>query len=272
MSKELTAIYFRWLNQVAEDPELPSAAFKLAFVYQQHISSDKMKAFAGQKRLAAAVSVSERSIRTLTKLLKDRGHLDVETNHGPNQTNVCRLVLNRKSASSFANEIAFIFLTAINGNEEAGFLINEEVERTKRGNFASENRKPASDKLLLNHSSNQERAPRDRPKRPSGGVAMPPCSIPCLIPEIRTPAVAQALGGLGAALEARIGPDHARSWFGKASITDVAGDTLTLELPSKYGVARVQSDYQAAVVACCSALVPTIKFVRLVVASQGTAT
>jgi hypothetical protein len=158
MSKELTTIYFRWLNQVAEDPMLPGSAFKLAFIYQQHVSSDHMKAFAGQTRLAEFVGVTERSIRSLTKLLKDRGHLDVETNHGPNQTNVCRLILNRKSASSLSLEIQMAFLKPVGPNEEAGFLINEEAERTKIGKIEFEKRKPASDKLLLNHSCNQDSA------------------------------------------------------------------------------------------------------------------
>ena len=203
MSKELTAIYFRWLNQVGEDPELPAAAFKLAFVYQQHVSSDHMKAFAGQKRLAECVGVSERSIRTLTKLLKDHGHLDVETNHGPNQTNVCRLILNRKSASSFSEDVWRTYLRPIGPNEEAGFLINEEVERTRIGKIEHEKRKPASDKLLRNHSSNQ---------RP----ALPPCSIPCLIPVAREPSIAKALGSLGPRLEARIGAPGMRVDRGSA--------------------------------------------------------
>jgi hypothetical protein len=274
MSKELTAIYFAWFRQVVEDEALPAAAFKLAFVYQQHMRSDHMKAFAGQARLAKAVGVSARSIRTLTKLLKDRGHLDVETNHGPNQTNVCRLILNRKTASSFGYEVHSVFLTAINGNEEAGFLINEEVERTKRGNFASENRKPASDKSLLNHSYNQERPRGGRQKRPRtgvGGERLPPCSVPCLIPHARPPAIAEALGSLGAKLEARIGAGHAQSWFGKSTITDVAGDTLTLEVPSKFIAAHIRSNYHADLLACCSALVPSIKLVRMVVAASPAA-
>ena len=253
MSRELTSIYFAWLKQVGEDPQLPAAGFKLAFVYQQHVNSDHMKAFAGQKRLAECVGVSARSIRTLTKLLKDRGHLDVETNHGPNQTNVCRLVLNRKSASAFSGDVRSAYFRAIDGNEEVGFLINEEAERTKRGNLASEKRKPTSDKLSRNHSSNH--------------APLPPCSIPCLIPTRgREPAFADALGSLGASLEQRLGANVARSWFGKAVITDVVGDTLTIELPSRFVAERVRSDYQPALLACCSALIPSIKAVRMVAA------
>jgi hypothetical protein len=92
-----------------------------------------------------------------------------------------------------------------------------------------------------------------------------PCLIPCLIPSrANAPAVAEALGALGARLEARLGVDKARSWFGKATITDVVGDTLTLELPTRFIADRVRQDFEPDVLACCSALLPNIRAVRMV--------
>jgi chromosomal replication initiation ATPase DnaA len=73
-------------------------------------------------------------------------------------------------------------------------------------------------------------------------------------------------GSLGASLEQRLGTDVARSWFGKAVITDVVGDTLTIELPTRFIAERVRSNYEPALLACCSALVPAIKAVRMVAA------
>jgi hypothetical protein len=52
-SKELITLNFAWFRQIAEDDTVPAAAFKLAFVYQQHMGSDQVKAFAGQARLDA---------------------------------------------------------------------------------------------------------------------------------------------------------------------------------------------------------------------------
>jgi hypothetical protein len=89
------------------------------------------------------------------------------------------------------------------------------------------------------------------------------------IPSAREPAIARALGSLGGELAARIGHDHFRSWFGKAAITDVFGDTLTLELPTRLSAERVRFDYGPAVLACCTALVPTVKFIRVVVAAKA---
>ena len=199
--------------------------------------------------------MSERQIRSLTKLLKDRGHLKVETNHGPHQANVCRLILNRKSASSFIEEVRRVFLSPVDPNQEAGFLINEEKERTKRGSFQQEKRKPASDKLLKNHSSNQ--------------TSRPPCSLECLIPSrAREPAIADALGSLGAQLQARLGADRATSWFGKTAVLDVVGEVLTLQAPDKFVADRIRQDFDRELLACCAALLPQIEVVRIVAAGE----
>jgi hypothetical protein len=66
----------------------------------------------------------------------------------------------------------------------------------------------------------------------------------------------------------RIGSERARSWFGKAAI-DVVGDTLTLELPTKFIADRIRSDFETDLLACCAALVPHIKFVRMVAANAS---
>jgi hypothetical protein len=66
----------------------------------------------------------------------------------------------------------------------------------------------------------------------------------------------------------RIGSERARSWFGKAAI-DVVGDTLTLELPTKFIADRIRSDFETDLLACCAALVPHIKFVRMVAAKPA---
>ncbi|KYH01712.1 hypothetical protein SE91_27395 [Bradyrhizobium sp. DOA1] len=83
---------------------------------------------------------------------------------------------------------------------------------------------------------------------------------------MREAAIAEALGSLGASLERRLGPDVARSWFGRASVVDVVGETLTIELPTKFITDRVRQDFELDALACCSALVPSIKAVRFVTA------
>jgi hypothetical protein len=89
------------------------------------------------------------------------------------------------------------------------------------------------------------------------------------IPSAREPAIARALGSLFTKLESRLGADRARSWFGKAAITDVAGETLTLELPTKFIADRVRQDFEFELLECCSALVPSIRTVRLVPANAA---
>jgi hypothetical protein len=42
-----------------------------------------------------------------------------------------------------------------------------------------------------------------------------------------------------------------------STIADVIGDTLTLELPNKFIADRVRTDFEPALLACCTALLPT---------------
>ena len=64
----------------------------------------------------------------------------------------------------------------------------------------------------------------------------------CVLTVQNRKAIGEALGSLGAELEARLCPDRARSWFVKAAITDVVGETLTLELRDNFFVDRVGQD------------------------------
>lgn len=133
---------------------------------------------------------------------------------------------------------------------------------------------PLEDGKTNGHSPFAQKRRTETPKKAnaSGRKGEPPFVhdpfISLEIPSAREPAIARALGSLSGKLAARIGLDHFRSWFGKATITDVAGDTLTLELPTKFIADRVSQDYQPDVLACCSALVPSIRAVRLVVAAS----
>jgi hypothetical protein len=236
MSKETTAIYFAWFNQIAEDPTQSPAAFKLAFAYQQHINNDTGAAFVGQEKLASMVGVTDRTVRTLTEQLKAGGHLLVDVNHGPKQANLCRLVLNRKSASGLEPSIRKFLKPVIDGEPEAGFLINPEVSRIKTGSLAQQKRKQASDELSSNHDSS------------SSGAA--PSS---------------ALGALEPIIQARIGRARFSSWFGQALITNVTSDVLTMEMPNKFIRDRVAQDFESDLLACCRSQHPTIQRVTLVV-------
>jgi len=99
-----------------------------------------------------------------------------------------------------------------------------------------------------------------------------PFLIPSNIPSrAREPALAEALGSLGASLVAKIGPDKARSWFKDAEVIDIDAATVTLRLPNSFLAAKVRSDFEPDLLVCCSALVPTIKAIKIVVATEAAA-
>jgi hypothetical protein len=104
MADQFTADQFAWLNQVAADHDLPSAAFKLAYIVGRHVNREKGCAWPGQESLARAIGTTVRTVRSLTENLIAQGHLDVEVHRGRGLTNVYRMLLKGKPASAFAAE------------------------------------------------------------------------------------------------------------------------------------------------------------------------
>lgn len=71
---------FVWLGQTADDPRLTPAAFKLAWIIGQYINRQTGEAWPSQQTLAKRLCMTKRAIRTLTRALRETGHL--ETNDG----------------------------------------------------------------------------------------------------------------------------------------------------------------------------------------------
>jgi hypothetical protein len=89
--------------------------------------------------------------------------------------------------------------------------------------------------------------------------------IPFNIPlGAREASLAEPLASLGASLVARIGAAKAEAWFKGAEVTAVSSDTVTFQLPDKFRAAKVRSHFESDLLACCAALVPTIKAIKFV--------
>lgn len=129
MADEFTRDHFRWLLQVSEDSAIPATGFKLAFHFGQHFNRETGEAWPSQRTLAGLVGVSARSIRTLTDLLVERGHLEVRPHRGPNSVNVYRA--KRKSASAAIDEQRKPASGSENGEAEVSF--RTETEQRKFG-------------------------------------------------------------------------------------------------------------------------------------------
>ncbi len=112
---------FRWLAQVVADKRLRSAAsIKVAFAIGQHVNRKTGEAWPSRAVLAAAVSLSVRSVQTGLNELVNAGHLTITSGRGRHKVNVYRVILkslengkqaspldeqeNRKHTSSFEPE------------------------------------------------------------------------------------------------------------------------------------------------------------------------
>ena len=76
---------------------------------------------------------------------------------------------------------------------------------------------------------------------------------------------------LGGRLALRLGRPVAWSWFDGAAVVDVVDETITMRFPTKFKATRVKNEYELALLACCSALVPSIKRVIFTTAARKAA-
>lgn len=237
MADTFTARKLWCLDQVVRDKRATHFDFRFAYYIASVTDRATGEARFKQVTAAAALGVTRRAIQLSADRLKALGHLDISFSPGRTHLNGYRLSLEKANVGSPLEE-----------------------EKANNGT-------PFSDGKGEQRDHKRRTTRHEKANRHSHQSI--PCFIPCLFPSrAREPAIAEALGSLGAALEARIGADEARAWFGQASISDVAGDVLTIELPTRFIRSRVQTEFHQDLLVCCSSLLPRIRQVKLVAVSE----
>src|SRR5205807_579479 len=74
------------------------------------------------------------------------------------------------------------------------------------------------------------------------------------------------LGGFAAAIQARIGAQHFESWFGKAALVGIEGQTVTLAAQNKYFADHIKNFFGGTVVECFKAAHPEVQRIETIVA------
>jgi len=82
VADDFTRRQFLWLDQVAGDPTVTAAGFRLAYLIAKHINRSTGDAWPSQPLLATEARLSVRSIRDLTDQLEAAGHLKITGSHG----------------------------------------------------------------------------------------------------------------------------------------------------------------------------------------------
>jgi hypothetical protein len=77
VSAKFTRSVFVWLDQVVGDKDLPSSAFKVAYVIAQSINEETGEGFPGTKKIAARIAMSQPTVIAMVRQLQVSGHLGV---------------------------------------------------------------------------------------------------------------------------------------------------------------------------------------------------
>ena len=231
MEKDFTAQKLNLLDRALVDPRLTDQDYRvLAYIAQ---AVDRETGLARRKQAVIQEALSKKSVRGIQislGRLADCGYIKFETKDGGTYVNAYRLLLEKANDGSSSDDRK--------AKEDSPFWKKRRTETPKKANGSAEKSEPSF-------------------------VQDPFISLD-VSSRAREPATAKALGSLPALLASRLGADVARSWFGKAEITDVAGDTLTIGFPTKFLADYVRANFEPQLLNCCSELAPTINFVRVV--------
>ena len=77
-ASQFTSDIFRWLDQVAIDPDLPPSAFKIAYVIAEHVNRQSGDAWPSSRTIATACALSQPTVIELVPKLVTNGHLALE--------------------------------------------------------------------------------------------------------------------------------------------------------------------------------------------------
>lgn len=152
---DLTRDLFAWLNQVKADGELPASAFKAAFEIGQWVNGEEFErsavllAWPSLNTIAERIAMCERTVRDMVRRVASRGHLTIETGHGPGHSSRYTLVLQNRQATA-----------SLNRNAAAGL---EGDKQAKTGRRLHENRQAASERTGRRLPTNYLKEPSEEP-------------------------------------------------------------------------------------------------------------
>jgi hypothetical protein len=246
MADQFTAKKLWCLDQILRDKRATHLDFRLAYYVGSVTDRATGEARFKQSTAAEALDVTRRAIQISSERLKSLGHFDISFQPGRSHLNGYRLCLEKANvASPIDDESANPASPFEDGKPNPASPI-----RYIKGERPAHKRRTAAHEKANRHSHQSSLV-----------------SIPCLIPSrARAPNNADAFGSLGANIEARLGADKARSWFGSAVIADIAPDSLTLELPTLFLANYITTHFLTDVTDCCKAIQPTIERVKIVAA------
>jgi hypothetical protein len=77
-SRKHTRSVFEWLDGVAAHTDVPSSAFRIAYVIAQHLNKNTGEAFPSTETIASESGLAPSTVRALINELIETGHLAVE--------------------------------------------------------------------------------------------------------------------------------------------------------------------------------------------------
>ena len=218
---------FAWLNAVKFDHDLPASCFKVAFQMAlktngaEFKKSGQLVTWQSEPTMAAAIQMSERTVRDMVSRLQAAGYLEIKTGRGRGHSNRYTLTIpqNRQRTAGFTEPKTGSGLPQLDRQNRQSDVLKPAVQRIKTGSRLPPN-------LSIRELSNL--CPEPNRETELGG------------PRQR----ADALGPLDEALRRKIDPDNFKAWLSKASFVSLADGTITLSAPTRFIAEQIANRFE----------------------------
>jgi|GEM_PF-3586982 len=91
------ATTFRWLDQIADDRDLPPVSMRVAVILRRYVNGRSGTAWPSHPTLIEVTGLSRSGLRKALRGLEDHGHLAVSAHHGRGGTNSYRPLIAEKN-------------------------------------------------------------------------------------------------------------------------------------------------------------------------------
>jgi hypothetical protein len=159
-----------WLNQVAADGELPSSAFKVAYIIGNFINRETGDAWPSTARIASRCALSQSNVVAMKDRLKARGHLEIEPGSpGRGHSNHYRMILKHQPTDTSLpakQQPTDALATAKHQPADVSASPKASAPRTESIRPEQIKHQPADMTLTKNIPQNNQEAGRSRPAVP----------------------------------------------------------------------------------------------------------
>jgi biotin operon repressor len=249
-----------WVDAMAIDADLAPASFKIGAAIGTHFGNKSGMTYVSVKTLAKLTGLSEATVGRAILDLERRGYIIIQRREIGERVDGRKVYGGKGVANVYLPSVDTVQISATDRGQRLAARVRQAWEETQNGGTSKH---VTGDVLNAAHSTSNTSV-----KHLPGDV--PSLSSPSEKNSLRArgPSCPDGLGPAGALLRQRLGADVYGSWFGRAQVSAITADTLTLSAATKFQASRLRQDFETKILEAWQAITPTITRLEIIVRKE----